>query len=163
MVNTASACGYTQTNMDSLAAVRKKYAPYGFEVLAFPSDSFKQEPLSGADLGTWARDKFGADFPIFEKAPVVGEGAQPVFQFLARGVGRVEGRAADGPGWNFAKYLIDPRSGEVVRAYGSTMRQRGLERDVYGLLTDGKVPPAPAPVPFGNKPRARPAAAQVRR
>jgi glutathione peroxidase len=43
------------------------------EILGFPSNDFKQEPGSARQIIELARKKYGAEFPIFEEAPVNGK------------------------------------------------------------------------------------------
>ena len=49
-------------------------------------------------------------FPLFEKGPVTGAAASPVFKFLARKHGE--------PKWNFYKYLVG-KDGQVIGQYPS--------------------------------------------
>jgi glutathione peroxidase len=139
VVNTASACGYTKANFEGLVALKKKYGPFGLEVLSFPSASFRnQEPLDGEELQTWARDTYGATFPVFEKLPVVGPKTQPVYRWIREQLGGGSGQ--EKITWNFWKVLVDGRTGLVVKAYDMPFRRAEIEHDVYALLTEGKVP-----------------------
>lgn len=50
IVNTASQCGFTDSNYSQLKELLDKYKDRGFEVAAFPCNQFgKQEP--GCDIG----------------------------------------------------------------------------------------------------------------
>jgi glutathione peroxidase len=144
VVNTASACGYTRANFEGLVATRRKYGPHGFEVLSFPSNSFRQEPLDGPELERWARDTHGAEFPVFAKGPVVGPDAQPVWRWIREQQQAKAGGGKQGGGdvkdvvtWNFWKFLVDGRTGQVVRAYGMPYSAPEIEHDVYALLNGG--------------------------
>jgi glutathione peroxidase len=138
VVNTASACGYTKANFEGLVALKKKYGPFGLEVLSFPSNSFRnQEPLDGEELEKWARDTYGATFPIFEKLPVVGPKTQPVYRWIREQLGG--GKGQEKITWNFWKVLVDGRTGRVVKAYDMPFRKAEIEHDVYALLTEGKL------------------------
>jgi glutathione peroxidase len=144
--NSASACGYTKKNWEGLAALHSRHASQGLQILAFPSDSFKQEPLEGPKLESWARDTYGTTFPVLGKAPVVGPEAQPVFRFLreqaaAAAAGSSGGEPTNGQAqakevvtWNFWKFLVDPRTGRVVKTYDMPYRADGVERDVQAML-----------------------------
>lgn len=150
VVNTASKCGYTETNYEALVKIRNKYGPHGLEVLSFPSNSFKQEPLEGARLESWAHETYGADFPVFAKAPVTGADAQPVYQYIEEHAPRMPGLPAIT--WNFNKFLVDPHTGQIVRTYGPVMRQHAIESDIFELLTKGRLPPPPPLPTLGRRP-----------
>lgn len=111
IVNTASACGLTP-QLDSLQKLYDKYKNKGFEILGFPSSQFAgQEPLNGSDIQSFCSVNYGVQFKIFAKNKVKGDGAQPVYKYLA-GESKVLG-FNNYPVWNFQKYLID-RNGKVA-------------------------------------------------
>ena len=60
------------------------------------------------------RSQFGADFPMFAKIEVNGDGACDLYKFLKAGNPDEEGNEAIA--WNFTKFLVG-RSGEVVARY----------------------------------------------
>lgn len=104
VVNIASACGFVG-QLKELQALRSEFKDQGFEVLAFPSNDFgRQEPLEGADITGFCEENYGVQFPVFEKIPVRGEQANPLFKFLTK---------VSTPRWNFHKYLLDG-NGEIV-------------------------------------------------
>jgi len=85
-----------------MVALREKLKDRGFEVLAFPCNQFGgQEPKPAAEVKAWAKAKFDADFPIFDKIDVKGPNEHPVFTFLKTCF----------PGeitWNFSdKFIVD--------------------------------------------------------
>lgn len=110
MVNIASKCGQTP-QLDVLEKLYEQYKVRGFEILAFPSNDFRQEPKEGDGIAEFCKVNYGVTFKIFEKGPVRGNKAQPVYRFLANKAGSF-GLSAY-PLWNFHKYLIN-RKGEVV-------------------------------------------------
>ena len=83
IVNTASKCGYTPQLKD-LEAIYKKYKKQGFEVLAFPSNDFKQDPAENSEIVSFAQKKYEVTFPFFEKNSVTGADKQPLFQILTQ-------------------------------------------------------------------------------
>jgi len=109
IVNTASECGYTgqYAGLEALAA---KYRERGLLVLGFPSNDFHQEAGSGEAIAKFCKVRYGVTFPLFEKGPVTGAAASPVFKFLARKHGE--------PKWNFYKYLVG-KNGQVIGQYAS--------------------------------------------
>ncbi len=110
VVNIASRCGQTP-QLKGLEDLYVKYKSKGFEILAFPSDDFNQEPKEGSNIQEFCTRNYGVDFKIFEKGHVRGGGAQPLYKYLAKG--RFLGVLKVEPMWNFHKYLID-RNGRVV-------------------------------------------------
>jgi len=111
VVNTASRCGYT-SQYEGLQEIYADYRDRGFTVLAFPSNDFKQELGSDAEVKEFCSLDFGVEFPLFARSAVTGPEANPVFAALAT--------APDGvgapPEWNFTKYLLD-REGRPVRRF----------------------------------------------
>lgn len=114
-VNVASRCGYTP-QYEKLQALYAKYKDQGFVVLGFPSNDFMgQEPGTSKEIATFCKMTYGVTFPLFEKNPVSGAKAQPVYQRLVASAPKEE------PGevkWNFEKFLVDGE-GRVVARYRS--------------------------------------------
>ena len=109
IVNTASECGFTG-QYAGLEALYSKYKDKGLVVLGFPSNDFRQEPGSGEEIAKFCKVRYGVTFPLFEKGPVSGGSASPVFKFLSRKHGE--------PKWNFYKYLVG-KNGQVLAQYSS--------------------------------------------
>ena len=111
IINTASKCGFTP-QLDNMEALYKEYEGKDFELLAFPSNDFGgQEPLEGEALEQFCRLDYKANYPIFDKIPVKGEKADPLYQFLSQK--KLNGKLSSKPRWNFHKYLVD-KEGRVV-------------------------------------------------
>jgi glutathione peroxidase len=110
VVNTASKCGFTK----QFSKLEKMYAQYkerGLLVVGFPSNDFKQELESNAEIGEFCKLTYMVEFPMMEKSSVTGKSANPLYQQLIS--------ASDtSPKWNFYKYLIAP-DGKTVTAYSS--------------------------------------------
>ena len=109
IVNTASECAFTP-QYESLKQLRHAYKDQGFEVLAFPSDTFNQEYNDTQKIADTCNLKFNVDFPVFEKIKVKGRGKHPLFEYLSNK--KMNGKVGMAPMWNFQKYLID-RNGKV--------------------------------------------------
>lgn len=135
VVNTASYCGYTG-QYEGLEALHRRYQERGLVVLGFPSNDFRQEKASNAEIAEFCENTFGIRFPMFAASSVRGPQASAFYQQLAATAGQA-------PSWNFHKYLID-RSGQVVGAFPAAMPPEGrpLVREVERLLAQ-PVPPAP--------------------
>lgn len=113
IVNTASRCGFTP-QMAALQKIHEKYNSQGLQVLAFPSNDFKQDSGTTADSVKFAQDNYKVTFPMFEKNAVTGDQKQPLYQYLT----------ANSPNliksvqWNFEKFLVN-RKGQVIEHYRS--------------------------------------------
>ncbi|WP_192821446.1 glutathione peroxidase [Rufibacter sp. LB8] len=115
IVNVASECGYTPQYED-LEKLQKQYA-HKVAVLGFPANDFGgQEPGSDQQIAAFCQKNFGVTFPLFQKAPVSGTEAQPLFKWLASK--EQNGKNEQAPNWNFCKYLIS-EDGTFVKFYPS--------------------------------------------
>ncbi|SLN43511.1 Hydroperoxy fatty acid reductase gpx1 [Roseivivax jejudonensis] len=118
VVNTASRCAFT----DQYAALQDLYDRYrdsGLVVLAVPSNDFRQELGSEAEVKEFCEMTFGLDLPMTTITSVRGDEAHPFYRWLAE----TEGFA---PSWNFNKVLIDG-TGRVAGTWGSTQRPLSSE------------------------------------
>ncbi|HEX8426644.1 glutathione peroxidase [Hymenobacter sp.] len=122
IVNTASKCGYTPQYKE-LEELSKKYAGKVM-VLGFPSDSFKQELSSDAEVASFCEKNYGVTFPLFSTVAVKGDEATPLYKFLADKT--KNGTVGDAPNWNFCKYLVDEQ-GHVVAFYPSKVKPMSEE------------------------------------
>ena len=117
VVNTASQCLFTR-QFKSLEKLYQKYKERGFEVLAFPSNNFRnQEPLTGSTLETFCRINQQVSFPVFKRSHVIGTYTTALYSFLSNKA--ENGHINSNPSWNFHKFLIN-RQGEVVDFYYPT-------------------------------------------
>lgn len=125
VVNTASYCGFTP-QYEGLEALYAKYKEQGLVILGFPSNDFRQEKSSNAEIADFCFNTYGVVFPMFAASSVRGDQANPVFKALKEA-------GAGQPLWNFYKYLID-RKGEFVEQFSSLTVPRKLEADIEKLL-----------------------------
>lgn len=114
IVNTASKCGFTPQLKD-LETLYKKYQNQGLEVLAFPSNDFKQDPAENSEIATFAHKNYEVTFPFFEKASVSGDQIQPLYQVLTQ---QKSGLIFKDVQWNFEKFLVG-RDGKVIDRWSS--------------------------------------------
>lgn len=84
--------------------------------MAFPCNQFgNQEPGTDAEILGFATSNYEANFPLFSKVEVNGDGACELYDLLKdRQPG--EGDSSDIT-WNFEKFLVD-RDGDVVARWG---------------------------------------------
>ncbi|NWG45053.1 MAG: glutathione peroxidase [Alphaproteobacteria bacterium] len=111
VVNTASFCGFTP-QYKGLQALWERYRDRGLVVLGVPANDFGgQEPGSNDEIKDFCETTFAVDFPLTEKASVVGETAHPFYVFARESFG-----AAAVPRWNFHKILVGT-DGQVAAAF----------------------------------------------
>ena len=135
VVNTASKCGFTP-QYDGLEELHQKFGDQGFEVLAFPCNQFGgQEPGSAAQIKAFAREKYGAKFPLFEKTTVNGASASPLYKHLKESAPESGLLAMAGSEikWNFAKFLLD-KDGKTIARYAPTSSPFSIEGDIIKAL-----------------------------
>jgi glutathione peroxidase len=153
IVNTATGCGFTP-QYKGLQELYNKYKDKGLEILDFPCNQFAgQAPDSDEKINEFCTMKFGTEFPRFAKIEVNGEGALPLFAYLATekpfaGFGKGLKSAALNTfasannkkygdkayiKWNFTKFLID-RKGNVIARFEPTMDMDEVKKAVEEAL-----------------------------
>jgi len=101
-------------------------------VLGFPCNQFgAQEPGSNAEILEFAKSKYGAEFPMFAKIEVNGDGACDVYKFLKSGNPDEDGN--EDIAWNFTKFLVD-RSGQVLARFAPTVTPEEIGKDLESHL-----------------------------
>ena len=127
VVNTASLCAHTP-QLEGLQALWEEYRERGLVVLAVPSDDFRQELGSEAEVAAFCEAGYGLTLPMTAITEVTGPDAHPLYAWLRE----TEGFA---PRWNFDKVLIGP-DGEVAATWRSSTRpgSRGVRGAVEALL-----------------------------
>ncbi len=122
IVNTASMCGFAR-QFDTLQNLQDRYAARGLVVLAVPSDDFRQELGSEAEVKEYCAINFDLTLAMTRITRVLGPEAHPFYRWMAEQHGFV-------PGWNFNKVLlgadgqprgtwgapVDPLSGRITSA-----------------------------------------------
>ena len=153
IVNTATGCGFTP-HYEPLEDMYAEYRGAGFEVLDFPCNQFaNQAPGTDDEIAEFCTLKFGTEFPQFKKIDVNGEGADPLFAYLAtekpfEGFGRgIKSKALEKFAkqnnkqfgdkayiqWNFTKFLVD-REGNVVARFEPTVDMAEVKAAVAAQL-----------------------------
>lgn len=78
--NSATGCGFTP-QLKGLQALANDY-PDKLVVLGFPTDDFKQESLTDAELTQTCQRNWGVEFPMMALSHVNGANTNEVFSFL---------------------------------------------------------------------------------
>lgn len=130
IVNVASRCGFSKQYAD-LESLHQDYSEHGFSVLGFPCNQFfQQEPGSHADIKQFAESCFNVSFPMFAKIHVKGQEQAPIYQYLAKNIGKKPWTFVP---WNFTKILIS-REGHVLKRFLPTTSFKIIRRDIEELL-----------------------------
>ena len=153
IVNTATGCGFTP-HYEPLEEMYRELKDKGFEILDFPCNQFAgQAPGSDDEIHEFCTVKFGTEFPQFAKIDVNGDGADPLFAYLAtekpfEGFGKGVKNALLNKfskmnnkkfgdkayiKWNFTKFLVD-REGKVVSRFEPTVDMKEVRAAVEALL-----------------------------
>ncbi len=113
VVNTASRCGFT-SQYKGLQTLHERYGEQGLLVLAVPSNDFRQELSSDAEVAEFCELNYNITLPMTTITPVRGAQAHPFYKWVAQSAGFA-------PRWNFSKVLVGP-DGEVVETFGSAVK-----------------------------------------
>ncbi|MFN8298125.1 MAG: glutathione peroxidase [Chitinophagales bacterium] len=140
LVNIASKCGQTP-QLAQLEAIYQRYKPQGFEILAFPSNDFKQEPKDADKIEMFCKVNYGVTFKLMAKGHVRGKQAQPLYRFLADKSSILGFKVY--PWWNFHKYIVN-RNGEIVTFFNPFLYPENdkitacIERELAKSAVDNK-------------------------
>jgi glutathione peroxidase len=138
VVNVASKCGLTP-QYEGLENLYRKYRDRGLVIAGFPANDFAgQEPGTNEEIQSFCTTNFAVDFPLYEKATVVGAEKHPLYALLIKVQPRaittgkvpfaedlkkygISPNAEPELLWNFEKFLVS-RSGEVVARFAPDTR-----------------------------------------
>lgn len=117
--NSATGCGFAP----QFAIIQEIYDVYhhqGFEVLDFPSNTFKQSLESALDAASICQLKYNTSYTTYEKVEVNGPNTHPLFVFLkehgqATGVYGLKTKLLKDIEWNFTKFLVNKDQSKVIR------------------------------------------------
>ncbi len=98
------------------------------KVLGFPCNQFgAQEPGSNEDILEFARSRYDANFQLFAKIEVNGDGACDLYEYLKAEQPRPDGKT--NIAWNFTKFLIDG-DGRVLARYEPKVTPAEIAEDL---------------------------------
>jgi glutathione peroxidase len=150
VVNVASKCGLTP-QYEGLESLYREDKDRGLEILAFPSNQFKeQEPGSDDEIQAFCKATYDVTFPVFAKIDVNGPTADPLYAFLrAEAPGdfgpkygdfykaisniRPDADGTDEVKWNFTKFLVG-RDGNVIKRYEPPVSPSEIKADIEQYL-----------------------------
>ena len=112
VVNVASRCGFTK-QYDDLQNLWVNYKDKNLIVIGVPTNDFKQEPGSNAEIKDFCETNFQINFPITEKINVLGENAHPFYKWAKENYGK-----GAIPKWNFHKIIIG-KDGKIADTFAS--------------------------------------------
>ena len=112
VVNVASRCGFTK-QYNGLQKLWTNYKDKNVVVIGIPTNDFKQEPGSNADIKNFCETNFNIDFPLSEKINIIGKKAHPFYIWAKNnhGIGAI-------PKWNFHKIIIG-KDGKIIDTFAS--------------------------------------------
>ena len=112
IVNVASRCGFTK-QYDDLQNLWANYKDKNLIVIGVPTNDFKQEPSSNAEIKDFCEQNFNINFPMTEKINVLGKKSHPFYKWAKDnyGIGAV-------PKWNFHKIIVG-KDGKVANTFSS--------------------------------------------
>jgi glutathione peroxidase len=119
VVNVASKCGFTK-QYEGLQALYEKYKDKGLVVLGVPSNDFKQETGSEAEIKAFCSTKYAVTFPMLAKMSVKnGPDQSELYRYLTDKSrnGVLDAQIA----WNFNKVLVG-KDGKPVRHFASKVK-----------------------------------------
>lgn len=99
-------------------------------MLAFPCNQFgAQEPGTNEEILEFASSKYDANFPMFAKIEVNGDGACELYKFLKAAKSNEDG-SSDIP-WNFTKFLVNG-DGDVLARFGPKVTPEEIAEQLPG-------------------------------
>jgi glutathione peroxidase len=127
-----------------LAKLYSMYKAEGLQVLAFPSEQFRDASMLGEreaveDIRENLAKNYGIDFPIMDYVAVNGGDAAEVYKVM-NDIKSIRPKDLKKIEWNYEKYLIDS-NGKPVRRYRPGIMPRELEGDISDLIKTGKLKP----------------------
>lgn len=101
-------------------------------VLGFPCNQFgRQEPGTNEEILEFARSRYDANFQMFAKVEVNGDGACDLYRLLKSQQPRPDGEAD--VAWNFTKFLVDG-GGDVIARYEPGVTPEAIADDLPNRL-----------------------------
>jgi len=129
IVNVASQWGLMAKNYAQMNQLYAVYSKRGLRILAFPSNSFFQEPGTDAEIKKFNESKH-IKFDLFSKIEVNGANTHPLYVYLKYKQG---GWLVDAIKWNYTKFLVN-KHGIPIKRYSPTTSPTSIENDIIAEL-----------------------------
>jgi glutathione peroxidase len=130
--NSATGCGFFANSITNAVKLHKKYRENGFLPIAFPSNSFNQEPINDvAEIKKTACSTAEVEFPFMGKIEVNGENASPLWKWLQKEKTGFMFTAFIK--WNFTSFLCDAE-GKVVERFSPGMSYADIDAKLAALV-----------------------------
>jgi len=124
IVNTATGREYAQ-QWQELEQLYQDWHFQGLEIIAFPSNSFNQEPLDDDEIQRLVKDTYKITFPVMAKCEVTGDYKHALYDWLTEWAGRdgkvpewapleKSGLKRSDVQWNFEKFLVYNRRNDQL-------------------------------------------------
>lgn len=94
-----------------------------------------QEPGTNAEVKSFAKELYGAEFPLFAKIEVNGPNSHEVYKYLRCNSelhDQKKKEVKEIP-WNFAKFLVNSK-GEVVSYHNPRAEVLGMVKEIEEML-----------------------------
>ena len=103
-----------------------------FTVLGFPCNQFgAQEPGTNEEILAFATSKYDANFPLFAKIEVNGNGACELYEILKAAQPNEDG--STDILWNFTKFLVNAK-GEVAKRFAPKTTPEQIAAQLDALI-----------------------------
>ena len=100
--------------------------------MGFPCNQFgAQEPGTNEEILEFATSKYDANFQLFSKVEVNGDGTCELYDQLKTAKANPDGKADIG--WNFTKFLVNGK-GEVVARFEPMVMPEEIGEQLVSLL-----------------------------
>lgn len=132
IVNVASKCGYAEFHYKEMVGLYNRYKDTGkFEILAFPSNQFEDEPGDLPEIKEFAQQR-KVEFKMMTKIDVNYETADPIYRYM---------KYLAGPqiiDWNYTTYYIISPDGTVTAYNRGTPKD--LDEPIKAILFPDGIP-----------------------
>lgn len=151
IVNTASESEFSPQYAE-LETLWNEWRHQGLQIIAFPSNSFNQEPLSDNEIQKFVRETYGVTYPVMAKCDVTGKERIDLYKWLTKNTNRdgkvpewapleESGLKNSDVQWNFEKFLVyNRREGQVIIRFDYDYAPKELEQFIErGILVHDKL------------------------
>jgi len=150
LVNTASESEFSPQYAE-LETLWNEWRHKGLQIIAFPSNSFNQEPLSDNEIQKYVRETYRVTYPVMAKCEVTGDETIELYKWLTKNSNRdgkvpewapieESGLKRSDVQWNFEKFIVyNRREGQVIIRFDYDYAPKELAKFVErGILVHDK-------------------------